>query len=1312
MAWSSASRAGDIAKGADVSWLQQMADPSQGSGSFQFYDTTGQTLDPDPVTNCLKILKARGIDTIRLRVLVPPIVSPNWDNQLFGHCTIQEVVPIAVKANALGLRLLINLDYSWTLADPGNQRIPVNWANEIAGMSTTDAINTLTNEVSAHTTDVVSQLKAAGVTPEWIALGNEITNGMLLHIENSITTPSTRTSPNYGSPGPNLTKFINAGYNAVKAIDPNIKVVIHIDRAHIDSLDKGFFTTLKNNGGHWDVSATDTSDNDPVDIQTTVNDLAASFNQPGAGGDGVLMMEIDPPNEYGSNNNLFNPNPNFDFVTNMLTVMRAVPNGKGVGALYWEPEADPDWRNYLYSAFTNHEPTSVLDAFRPAILQTSGTNILGGDGQPLQLKGVNLGGWMLMEPWMTPADASGLPDEYSILQKLDTRFGVSTEQSLIKTYRQSWNATQDLDNIKAQGMNVVRVPVWWGDFYPLSALDTKTVAITSPTTAPTSVGAPFSYVVTATNSPTSLAAAPLPAGLSFNATTGVLSGTPTTAGTTSVALQATGAGGTGTQTLSIVVATPASGVPVVTSASNLSVSSTSPVVSYTITATNTPTSFATSTLPGGLSLNSTTGLISGSLNPSVPGVYEITLTAKNATGSSSTNFALTVTGSVSPGAAPAMRSDAFALLDTLVQTASERGIYTIIDMHGVFGGQSTSDDTGQANQNQYWTSTTDQANTQAMWSAIAAHYRGNAWVAGYDLLNEPTGTPSNAAVLTALKSLYTAVRAADPDHMIFMEGTWGNWNWDMLPSPSSVGWTNVVYEMHEYQYNTTDANVQKGADNQVSDFDNHKSSYGVPCYIGEFNDFNYGDAWAHSVGVFNGDGMSWSSWSYKATHGTGTDSWGLYDPNGKWTTVPNIATDSSSTISTDWSKWTTVNTFSSNPLISTILIGPPAITSLPQATVASGAALTYTITATDSPTSFNATNLPGGLSVNTTTGVISGTPPANGGSFNIGLSATTSAGTCTANLRLTVTATSNYPTVSSPTAATGVVGTAFSYTILGKNSPTSFGATGLPAGLSVNKTTGVISGKPTTAGQTNVTLSVTNGAGTATQNLMLTISPPAPVISGATTATGTVGTAFNYTITASNTPTGYNATGLPAGLGINTSTGLISGTPTAIGMSTVMLGATNAAGTGTATLMLTVNAATTSFNTWESRYFNSTQLGDPTVSGPAATPQGDGVANLLKYLSDIDPSRPMTAADRAAMPTLGKTADGKNLTLTYRQYANLTGVTVTLQDSTDLITWIGVTNAGPTKVGTDAATGDPIMQMQVPIATPQQFIRLNAVSSQ
>jgi len=45
--------------------------------------------------------------------------------------------------------------------------------------------------------------------------------------------------------------------------------------------------------------------------------------------------------------------------------------------------------------------------------------------------------------------------------------------------------------------------------------------------------------------------------------------------------------------------------------------------------------------------------------------------------------------------------------------------------------------------------------------------------------------------------MYKAIRPLDPDHLIVMEGAFGNWNWDMLPNPSTFGWTNVMYEMHE-----------------------------------------------------------------------------------------------------------------------------------------------------------------------------------------------------------------------------------------------------------------------------------------------------------------------------------------------------------------------------------------------------------------------------------------------------------------------------------------------------------------------------------
>src|SRR5437879_1067302 len=94
------------------------------------------------------------------------------------------------------------------------------------------------------------------------------------------------------------------------------------------------------------------------------------------------------------------------------------------------------------------------------------------------------------------------------------------------------------------------------------------------------------------------------------------------------------------------------------------------------------------------------------------------------------------------------------------------------------------------------------------------------------------------------------------------------------------------------------------------------------------------------------------------------------------------------------------------------------------------------------------------------------------------------------------------------------------------NSPTSFGATGLPAGLALNATTGLISGTPTSAGASTVTLSATNAGGTGTQTLAVTITPATPVITSAGTATGQVGVAFSYQMTATNSPTSFGATGL------------------------------------------------------------------------------------------------------------------------------------------------------------------------------------------
>ena len=226
-------------------------------------------------------------------------------------------------------------------------------------------------------------------------------------------------------------------------------------------------------------------------------------------------------------------------------------------------------------------------------------------------------------------------------------------------------------------------------------------------------------------------------------------------------------------------------------------------------------------------------------------------------------------------------------------------------------------------------------------------------------------------------------------------------------------------------------------------------------------------------------------------------------------------------------------------LTMTIALVTPVITSSLTSNATSGAAYTYTITANNLPASFNATGLPSGLSINTMTGVISGTPVvAMGGPVNVMISATNATGTYTKTLVLTVSL--NAPSITSANTASGSSGAPFSFQILATDFPTSYAATGLPAGLSFNTMTGLISGTSTVAmtSMFPVMVSATNGSGSSpTQVLTITITLPAPTVTSAASASGTVTTPFSYQITASNVPTSYAATGLPTGVSVNTMTG-------------------------------------------------------------------------------------------------------------------------------------------------------------------------------
>jgi len=271
---------------------------------------------------------------------------------------------------------------------------------------------------------------------------------------------------------------------------------------------------------------------------------------------------------------------------------------------------------------------------------------------------------------------------------------------------------------------------------------------------------------------------------------------------------------------------------------------------------------------------------------------------------------------------------------------------------------------------------------------------------------------------------------------------------------------------------------------------------------------------------------------------------------------------------------------------------PPGITSPLTANGTNASTFSYTITASNSPTSFGATGLPAGLTVNTGNGVISGTPTTFG-SFPVVISATNVTGFGIATLSLTI-ANTNTPPVFVGSTTTLLVGENASATdITGllhvsdpdssqtetwtQSSAPSHGTLTITSATASSGGNNIVSGgtityTPTSSyfGSDSFAVQVSDGAGgTATRTITVTVNP-LPGITSGSVSNGIYGSAFTYTITASNSPTSYGATGLPAGLSVDTTSGIISGTPVQSGIYPVTISATNITSFSTATLTLTI----------------------------------------------------------------------------------------------------------------------------------------------
>jgi arabinogalactan endo-1,4-beta-galactosidase len=333
--------------GADVSSLQRSEDLGA-----KYYDQNGAQGDP------VQILQSHGVNTIRLRVWVDPASGVNSKAQ---------VIQFASRVKARGMKLLIDLHYSDTWADPAHQAQPAAWAGH--------SLSQLETDVYDHTFDVCRALVAAGVTPDIVQVGNEINGGMLW---------PTGSTDHWD----NLAALLKQGYNAVKTCSSSTQVMLHIANAGDGAGAREWFDSAASRGVRWDITGLSYYSywHGPMSAMTnTVRELKSRYGKP------VVIVETayafmlanadaeeNIIKEAGQLTPGYEASPGGQ-AANLRDVVNAARAGGAMGVFYWEPTwtavtgngwdpTNPDsgdqWENQALFDF-NGKALPAMNEFKP-----------------------------------------------------------------------------------------------------------------------------------------------------------------------------------------------------------------------------------------------------------------------------------------------------------------------------------------------------------------------------------------------------------------------------------------------------------------------------------------------------------------------------------------------------------------------------------------------------------------------------------------------------------------------------------------------------------------------------------------------------------------------------------------------------------------------------------------------------------------------------------------------------------------------------------------------------------------------------------
>lgn len=680
-------------------------------------------------------------------------------------------------------------------------------------------------------------------------------------------------------------------------------------------------------------------------------------------------------------------------------------------------------------------------------------------------------------------------------------------------------------------------------------VSTGAPALSSIPNQTTQVNVPYSFDLSTYASGNSLqyTVSDLPAGLSVNTSTGLISGTPTVTGSFPLSVTVSNSGGQANSsfTLNVVYAAPTISNPGTQSPVTVGIPYSLNMAPY---ATGSALTFSASGLPTGLTIDSSTGLISGIPTATIPAPVSVTVTVTNTGGSASTTFDINLVDQApsiqSPGNLSATTASPYSFAMQPYTTGNNL-IYTSTGLAAA--GLTINSSTGVIS------GTPPSSGTYPV-TITVTNSGGTATTPSFNLIVDSTTSISNPGNRsTPINSPYSLDMSA---YTTGTSLTYSGTGLNVAGLNLSINPTTGVISGTPTAIGTYPVTIQVDAPGGPSTSFNIQVTQVAPTFSNPSNQtVNLGTPYTLDTATY----ATGADLTFSATNlppGLSIASNGVI--SGTPTTVGSytvILTATNSAGSANAQYTLTVQ----NP--------PPALATIPDQTsmVSIPFSLNTSTYATGSNLTYSATGLPAGLVINPSTGTISGTPTAVALTpVPVSVTITNSAGSASQSFNMVVNPTP--PTLTNPGSFSFPVNTPITPINLASyatGTNLTYSATGLTGtGLSIDSSTGVISGTPTSPVVISVTATVTNVGGSASQTFPITFTTTPPVMASIPNQSIITGNSIQLNLSNYTTGAGitYSATNLPAGLSLNSSTGIISGAATATGTYSVTATTTNTGG--------------------------------------------------------------------------------------------------------------------------------------------------------